>query len=171
LGLLAVGLGTGAAVASAPGVASADSSTDWLSSIDQLLGGLSVAAQTTPLEPMQVSISGIDLFPITADTPFAFSGPGDIAIAIGDDAIAQAFIPGGIFNVAIADGDYSYADGGEGGGSFDVAIADGAGSVAAAGGMEGSLDPSGSFDLAAVFGDMLHAFAIGNFVTDMVPAL
>ena len=40
LGLLAVGLGIGAALASTPGVASGDSSTDWLSSIDQLAGWL-----------------------------------------------------------------------------------------------------------------------------------
>ena len=44
LGLLAVGLGIGAALASTPGDASGDSSTDWLSSMDQLLGGLSVPA-------------------------------------------------------------------------------------------------------------------------------
>lgn len=37
--LLAIGLGIGAALAATP-VASADSMTDWLSSIDQLLGGL-----------------------------------------------------------------------------------------------------------------------------------
>jgi hypothetical protein len=198
-GLLAVGLGIGAALAT-PGLASADPSTDPYLWIDQLLGGLSVPAQTTPSD-IQISISGINLFPITADSPIADSEFGDIAIAIGNGpggAIAMA--TGGIFDVAFADGANSSADSGNGGsfdtaiadgansesnaeaGNLDVAFADGTNSVADAGGMPGGCvftfviectpETPGSFDLAAVFGDMLHATATGgNFLTDILPAL
>ena len=61
------------------------------------------------------------------------------------------------------------------------AFADGTNSVADAGGVgEGTATPflvdcipniPGSFDLAAVFGDMDHASAIGNFLTDILPSL
>jgi hypothetical protein len=43
VGMLAVGLGIGAAVASMPAIASADSS-DWLSSFDNLTSGLTIPA-------------------------------------------------------------------------------------------------------------------------------
>jgi hypothetical protein len=43
LGMLVVGLGIGAAVASMPAIASADSS-DWLSSFDNLTSGLTILA-------------------------------------------------------------------------------------------------------------------------------
>ena len=195
-GLLAVGLSIGVALATSGG-ASADPSTDpfsWIGGMD--LGDLSVPAQTTPSD-IQISIFGIDLFPITADnTAFAGSGPFDIAIAIGPGSFADSF--GGIFNTAIADGansgaiieggsfDTAIADGASSDataepGSFDVAIADGANSSALAGGITGSCTISdlfdcipnvnGDFDLAAVFGDMLHASAIGNFMTDILPSL
>lgn len=174
-GLLAVGLSIGAALAT-PGVASADSSTDPHSWIDHLLGGLSVPAQTTASD-IQISISGINLFPVTADSPFAGSGPGDIAIAIGPGAFAYAGDPG-TFDVAFADGADSNAI--SGAGIFDSAIADGANSTADAGGTGGGCiitfviectpETPGSFDLAADFGDM-HASAIGNFLTDILPSL
>ena len=90
LALLAVaGLSIGAALA-APGVASADPSADPYSWTDQLLGGLSVPAETTT---------------------------SDIQILV--DCIPNTL---------------------------------------------------GSFDLAAVFGDMDHASAIGNFLTDILPS-
>lgn len=76
-GLLAVGLGIGAALAATPGIASADASTDWLSSIDQLLGSLSAPATTSSLD-MQVSIDGTDLFPTAGNTATAASDSGDI---------------------------------------------------------------------------------------------
>jgi hypothetical protein len=195
-GLLAVGLSIGAALAT-PGPASADPSTDPYLWTDQLLGGLSVPAQTTTSD-IQISIFGTDLFPLTADnTATAGSGPFDIAIAIGPGSDADSF--GGIFNTAIADGassgaiieggsfDTAIADGASSDataepGSFDVAIADGANSTADAGGIVGPCTPffifdcvptatSGDFDLAAAFGDMLHASAIGNFLTDILPSL
>jgi hypothetical protein len=193
-GLLAAGLSIGAAVATSGGASADPSSDPW---IDQLLGDLSVPAQTTPSD-IQISIFGTDLFPITADnTASAGSGPFDIAIAIGPGSFADSF--GGIFNTAIADGansgaiieggsfDTAIANGASSDataepGSFDVAIADGANSSALAGGITGPCTPffielciptstPGDFDLAAVFGDMLHASAIGNFVTEVLPSL
>jgi hypothetical protein len=83
LGLLAVGLGIGAAMASTPGVASADD--------------------------IQISIDGIDLFPTAGNTATATSGFGDMAIAIGDGATAQA--EGGFGDFASADGTGAEASG------------------------------------------------------------
>jgi hypothetical protein len=206
LGGLALGLGIGAAVAATPGVASADPSIDPFSSIDQLLGGLAVpAADPAQALDIQVSISGLDLFPTAGNTAIADAGPGSIAIAIG----AGSFADTGTFgDVAFADGANSTAEtlglvGGldsalvfganstaEAGGligSLDSALVFGANSTAVAGGLAGGLDsalvfganstaeagnPAGSsgfFDLAAAFGDMLHAIANGSGMIDILP--
>ena len=82
LGMLAIGLGIGAAVASTPVVAWADSD-------------------------FQISIDGHDLFPATDNLATATSGTGDIAIAFGDGASASA--NGGIGDFALADGSDAYA--------------------------------------------------------------
>jgi hypothetical protein len=195
LGLLAVGWGIGAAVASTPGVASGDSSTDWLSSIDQLLGGLSApTADPAQALDMQISIGGTLLFPYVDNTAIAMAGPGDIAIAIGDNSYASA--QNGAFDFAFADGTNSFAEAEIG--NFDVAVADGADSVAKAGfdaalipglfsptsfdaalvfgadstayaGFEGIDNSVGFFDLAAAFGDNLFAEAvIEPFLVDIV---
>ena len=169
LSVLAVGLGIGAAVASTPGVASADPSTD-ASWIDQLLGGLSVPAPD-PAQALdiQASIFGIDLFPTAGNTATATADSGDIAIAIGNGAHATA--ASGIGDFAFADGANSIADAGAGiGGSFDSAfdsaLVFGSDSTAVA----GDVGLPSFFDLAAVFGDMLHAGAEGIFgVVDIVP--
>jgi hypothetical protein len=170
-GLLAVGLATG--------VASADSSTDPFSWSDELLSGVSVPAQTSALD-VQVSIDGMDLFATAGNTATATSDKGDIAIAIGNGAVANAF--GGAGNVAFADGADSVA---MAGGSytypfplfgaeyftfpdhFDVAYVMGADSTAIAGGEQ----TFSNFDLAAAVGDMLNASAIdGNYLSDIVPS-
>ena len=59
LGMLAVGLGVGAAMAHSP-VASADSSTDWLSSIDTLLSGGALPAPSSGLD-LAISFDGYSL--------------------------------------------------------------------------------------------------------------
>jgi hypothetical protein len=162
---MAIGAALAAALAATPGVASADSSTDpfsWIGGMD--LGGLSIPAQTSALD-MQVSIDGTDLFPTAGNTAFAHSGPLDIAIAIGNGADANAgfslFFNFGLGDFAFADGANSLAEAGNGTGWFDSAILIGADSSAIAG--------PGVFDLAAVFGDMLHASATANFMADIVP--
>ena len=194
-GLLAVGLGIGAAVACTPGVASGDSSTDWSLSIDQLLVGLAVpAADPAEALDMQISIGGTLLFPYLDNTAIAMASPGNIAIAIGDNSFASA--QNGAFDFAFADGTNSFAEAEIG--NFDVAVADGADSVAKAGfyaepvpglfsltnfdaalvfgdgstafaGFEGIDHTVGFFDLAAAFGDNLLAQAIvAPFVVDIV---
>jgi hypothetical protein len=170
--LLAAGLGMA--------VATADPSTEAVSLIDQLLGGLSVSAPASTLD-MQVSIDGMDLFPAAGNTATATSDAGSIAIAIGNGAEANAF--GGTGEFAFADGVNSVADAG---GSytfpfpsfgdqyptfpnnFDIAYVMGNDSSAVAGGD----NAVGNFDLAAAVGDSLNASAIdGNFVTDILPSL
>ena len=90
MGMLAVGMGIGAALAATPQIASADSSADPFSWADQVLSGLAVpAADPSPLD-MQISISGMDLFSTVDNTATANSGFGDIAIAIGNGANASA---------------------------------------------------------------------------------
>ncbi|HEY9304737.1 MAG TPA: hypothetical protein VIO95_10645, partial [Mycobacterium sp.] len=89
LGTLAVGLGIGAAVASLPGTASADSS-DWSSSIDTLLSGVALPAADSSGLNMAVSMNGVSLLQI--GTAHAYSGAnGDIAIANGAGSNAYAF--------------------------------------------------------------------------------
>jgi hypothetical protein len=109
VGILAVGLGIGAAVAHTP-VASADTSTDWLSSIDTLLGGAVPAADSTSTLDYQISIDGKDLFPTTGNLATATSGTNDIAIAYGDGANASA--TGGTGDFSLASGTNALANAG-----------------------------------------------------------
>jgi hypothetical protein len=178
-GLLAVGLGIGAALAATPGVASADSSTDWLSSIDQLLGGFSVpAADPAQALDMQISIGGLDLFPTADNTATATAGGDNIAIAIGNGATAT-ISSGNASDLAFADGANSVAsvvNTGDVGplsfsNMFDIAYVLGTGSTATISGDGGGLIPdASSFDVAAVFGDMLNAsITNASNMVDIVP--
>ena len=111
LGLLAVGVGIGAAVAQTP-IASADSSTDWLSSIDSLLGGALPAAPSSGLD-LAISFDGYSLLhegSAVADTGIAGNGNFDLAIAYGDGAIANAY--GGTGDYALADGTNAFSNAG-----------------------------------------------------------
>jgi hypothetical protein len=159
-GLLAVGLGIGAALAATPGVASADPSTDpfsWIGGMD--LGDLSVPAQALDI---QVSIDGFDLLPTAGNTATANSGMGDIAIAIGNGAEANAgagsaFGEGltpGLFDSAVAIGTNSFASAGQG--NLDSAFADGTNSLAGVGGFDGILSNG---DFGAAFGPNTDAEA------------
>jgi hypothetical protein len=136
LGMLAVGLGVGAAVAHAP-VASADSSSDWLSSIDSFLGGGAVPAPATGLN-LDISFDGYTL--VHEGTAYADTTSGDysLAIADGDNAEALAFGTGGS---AYADGSDAYAY--SAGGTGDVAAADGTNAFAEAGGESGDTGADG----------------------------
>lgn len=143
LGMLAVGLGIGAAMACSPGIASADSS-DWLSSIDSLVSGLSVpAADTAPLN-LAISFDGATLFQegsAEASTP---DTGGDLAIANGAGAYADAT---GTNDYALVDGTDSSATAGGTGSSDDVAFVFGDDSTATAGGT------AGTSDYAVIFGN------------------
>jgi hypothetical protein len=100
LGTLAVGLGIGAAWAHMP-VASADTSTDWLSSVDSLLSGASPALVATDF---QISFNGTDLFPTLGNeaTATTVAGQFGLAIAFGNGASATA--EGGTGDYALASG-------------------------------------------------------------------
>ena len=91
LGILAVGIGIGGAVASMPGIAAADSSSDWLSLVDGFFsGGALSAADSTPALNLAISFDGMSLF--QDGTAHAYSGSnGDIAIENGAGSTAYAF--------------------------------------------------------------------------------
>jgi hypothetical protein len=133
LGILAVGLGIGAAAAYTP-VASADSSTDWLWSMDSLLGAAAVPVVPSALD-YQISIDGYDLFPTAGNTATAVSGMGDIAIAFGSGSDAVADGGFGDYATATAGGTAIAGDPvtGDTGNNFDFASASGLGSRAYAG--------------------------------------
>jgi hypothetical protein len=122
LGMLAVGLGVGAAVAHSP-VASADSPTDWLSSIDTLLGGGALPAPSSGLD-LAISFDGYSL--VQDGNAFAFTSTGEygLAIAYGSDALASA--EGGTGDYALADGTNALAEAGgaptDTGANYDTAI-------------------------------------------------
>lgn len=162
LGMLAVGLGIGAAVAS-PGIASADPVLFDFNDIAISFDGYSLLKDGTA-----TANSGSH-----GDFNFAFAdgagadanaySTGDIAEAEGTDAIAQA--GGGNSDTAIDIGDNlndvdygAYAGGKEflfgGPGNNDLAFVVGNDSFAGAGGLGGPLAPSipGDDDITAVFG-------------------
>jgi len=108
LGMLAVGLGLGAAVASSGGIASADSSSDWLSSVDSVLAGGALPAPSSGLD-LAISFDGYSLADGSA-TATTVSGQYGLAIAYGDGATATA--EGGYGDSALASGTYAQADAG-----------------------------------------------------------
>jgi hypothetical protein len=123
LGVLAVGLGIGAAWAHAP-VASADTSNDWLSAVDGFLSGASPAASPTDF---QISFNGQDLFATAGNeaTAYTVAGQYGLAIAYGDGATAYA--AGGTGDYALASGTNANAEAGSladgaTGNNFDSAV-------------------------------------------------
>jgi hypothetical protein len=148
VGVLVAGLGIGVAVASIPGTASADSS-DWLSSVDGALSGLSASADTSPLD-IQISVNGTDLFSTAGNEATATSGQGDIAIAIGDGASATA-TGTGTGNYALADGVDTIAK--ITGGNYNVAeVYDPSGTLGSVADAGTNSTAAGDYDLADIFG-------------------
>ncbi|WP_292981665.1 hypothetical protein [Mycobacterium sp.] len=195
VGILAIGLGFGAALASTPAVAFADSING--ADIGTYLpdfGAVAAASAivTPPTLPddysnYAISFSGITLY--QSGTAYATSSFGNYAIAHGDHA--GAFAPTGLFNHAVVDGDNSVAgvngNGfgffnsatvtganssalatmGTSGASYNVATATGDGSIADA----GHLDPngiSGSFNTANAEGYLALAYADTNGTSNNV---
>jgi hypothetical protein len=144
LGMLVVGLGIGAAMAPSP-AASADSSSDWLSSIDSLLTGAVPAPATSGLD-LAISYDGYTLFSEGGAIANTFNGDYSLAIAEGPTAEAYAYGTGGS---AFADGSDAYAY--SGGGTGDHADADGTNAFAIAGG--NSLDTGANYDSAIDIGN------------------
>jgi hypothetical protein len=138
LGVLAAGLGIGGAIASIAGTAAADSSTDWLSSIDTLLSGGAVSAADTSALNLAISFDGATLF--QEGSAEAYTGSdGDIAIANGVDTTATAT---GTDDYATVDGTDASATAGGAGSSDDTAFVYGDDSTATAGGTDGTFDGS-----------------------------
>ena len=162
LGLLAVGLGVGAAFASMPAIASADTSSDWLSAVDSFLSSAAPAADTTPALNLAISMDGVTLFQ-EGDAYAASGSTGDIAIANGAGASAYAF---GTDNYASVDGtDSSAVAGGYNaaqatGSTDDTAFAFGNNDLSYAGG-DGASNP-GTFDYAVIFGNNDTALSGGD---------
>ncbi|HXO79342.1 MAG TPA: hypothetical protein VN856_05565 [Mycobacterium sp.] len=135
LGMLAVGLGIGAAWAHNP-VAAADSSSDWLSSIDGLLTGALPAADPSGLN-LAISFDGMSLLQDGNASATTVSGEYGLAIAYGDGASATAE-----------------------GGTGNYALADGTNAEAAAGGAAGSTGDN--FNSAIDIGNNGDAVSVGN---------
>jgi hypothetical protein len=175
LGLLALGLGIGSALASMPGTAAADSSSDWLSAVDSFLSGtVGPAASDASGLNLAISFDGKEL--IQDGTASASTGSnGDFAIAYGAGSSASAV---GTDNYAAVYGDNSSAMAGGVGSSTNSAVVLGDDSSAVAGGAdssgnaafvygEGSAATSGGYgdtpgdqDIAGVVGD--HGIALSG---------
>ena len=143
-----------------PGIASADSSTDWLSSIDSLLTGLSSPADTT--DNFAVSFDGLNI--LEGGSAYASSsGIGSFALADGADSTATAT---GTDDYALVFGNDSTAAGGvTGASSDDIALVNGDGSAATAGGFG---DNPGTEDYSLIFGndDIANAGSNASSVGD-----
>jgi hypothetical protein len=117
IGILGVGLGIGAALASMPGIAAADPTPD-----PNIYGAIDASVlqdafpAADPSLNIAISVDGVPL--LQEGTASATSGSGDFAIAVGNDSSATA--TGGIFDMASAGTD-STATATDG--NFDVASA------------------------------------------------
>jgi hypothetical protein len=150
LGMLAVGLGLGAAVAQTP-LGSADSSIDWLSSVDTLLGGALPAPATSGLD-LAISFDGYSLVSDGNATATTVAGEYGLAVAYGDES--GAYAEGGFGDFALASGGASAVAGdavpGATGNNFDFASASGLDTEALAGDSGADPDTTGSsFDFAS----------------------
>jgi hypothetical protein len=182
LGMLAVGLGIGAAMAATPGIASADSPAVDAAAFDPSALIADPAPAISGLN-LAISIDGVSLF--QSGTASASSGTDDIAIAYGSGSYADAGS-----KIEPGTGDYAFADGtdssayagsgtddtakavgsgsfaGSGSGNGDTAYADGAGTTAEAGGTQtgGVVDIAGNNDYASAVGtnDFADASALVN---------
>jgi trimeric autotransporter adhesin len=169
-------------------VASADSSADWLSSIDTLLGGGALPAPSSGLD-LAISFNGVSLLQDGSANAFTTSGGYDLAIAYGanshaeaidgtgDTAIASgsgatAFAYDGTGDYALADGTNAYADsGGATGANYDSAIdignnastGTGDGAYAGAGALTGNFGAgTGSYDTAIDIGNNTNDASLGG---------
>ena len=173
LGVLAAGLGIGAAMAATPGIASA--TTDMgssVSGVDVINGGdtaqaiswdtvgLGAAAAAAPATTdIDISINGVDIFN-GGGSAVATSGLDDMAIAFGPNSVAFAGGGSGDFASAVSTGNFGAEaiagddTPGATGNNFDIAIATGNDSDAFAGNPFGSEpDTTGSsYDFASAAG-------------------
>jgi hypothetical protein len=169
IGTFALGLGVGAAMASMPPIASADSvdSADIATYLPDFGAVAAAAATITPptlpddFSNFAVSISGIPL--IQLGTASATSTFGNIAIAQGSFSDANA--ASGLFNYATADGDNSLAVVGDTG-SFNYASATGDhASAIAAWGSGNTAITNGDFSYSQAGASVVSGVYDSNFNT------
>jgi len=166
MGILAVGLGTGAAVAHSA-VASADSS-DWLSSIDSFLGGSALPAPSSGLD-LAISFDGMSL--VQEGSATAYTTAGQYGLAIAEGSGAYAYAGGGIGDRAEAEGTNAFAlaggEPGDTGANYDTAIDIGNNDLPSAAGNNGAY--AGNGDLAGGTGTGAYdtAIDIGNNTNDL----
>jgi hypothetical protein len=159
---LSVGLGIAAAVAQTP-VVWADSSTDWLSSIDSLLSGGAVPASSSGLD-MAISFDGISL--VQDGTATAHTTAGEFGLAIAEGSNAYASATGGTGDYALADGTNALAfaggEPGDTGADHDTAIDIGNNDLPSTGAPDGAY--AGNSDLGGGSGTGANdtAIDIGN---------
>jgi hypothetical protein len=165
----------GGAFASTPPIASADSSADWLSSIDSLLSSTALPA-ADPSTNVAISVDGITI--LQEGSAHADSGTnGDIAIADGANSCADATgtdsyatvygdgstaVAGGVgssTDIASVVGDDSHAVAGGAGSSENAALIYGDSSTSTAGGYG---DNPGTLDIADIIGSNDTALAGSN---------
>jgi hypothetical protein len=183
LGMLAVGLGMGAAVASTPGIASADPFSFDFNDIAISFDGTTLFSEGSAYAD---SGSAGEFNFAFADGTDAYAtaagGNGDTAIAIGSNSGAEAGIDyfGGSgsndFAYVLGDNSYAFADGDLSGtvGNNDIAaVIDPFGAVGSDASSGGDVLTNGDFDLAAVFGDGLSSEDAdgGNYLVDILPTV
>ena len=160
-GLLAVSVG--AALASSVGMASADSSTDWASSIDSLLSGSALPAQSSGTD-LAISFDGYSL--LQEGNATANTAAGEYGLAIAQGSGAYAYAGGGVGDVAEAEGTNALAvaggQAGDTGANYDTAIDIGNNELPANGVADGA--HAGNGDLGGGSGTGTHDIAvdIGN---------
>lgn len=173
--MLALGLGVGALLTATAGTASANTADDPFSFFP-------AADVSSPASGTNIAISYDTTTLFQEGTAVANSGGyNDLAIAIGNDSVANEFSTGAgsQFSVALADGTGAEATAGVGnfdtaaaigdgsianaeGGNFDSAFALGAGSDVFAGGINSAthtITTEGDNDLALAIGSLDHAIA------------
>lgn len=148
-GILAVGIGIGAALAATSPTATADPAPF---NPSPLIQDLTAPAEVPSTLNLAISVDGLSLF--SSGSAEAESGIGGIAIAYGADSVANAGGEGnpGLFDTAFADGANSQALAGTG--NFDSAFANGTYSIAETG--------IGNFDAASANGAFAEAQASGS---------
>jgi hypothetical protein len=171
LGMLAVALGVGAAVAHSP-VASADSASEWLSSIDSLLGGSALPAPSSGLD-LAISYDGYAL--VQEGNAIAHTTTGEYGLAIADGSGAYAYAGGGTGDVAEAEGTNAFAlaggDPGDTGGDYDTAIDIGNNDLPSTAADDGAYAGNGDLGGGTGTGAYDTAIDIGNNTNDLTEGI
>jgi hypothetical protein len=154
----ALGFAAGAAALS-PGAASADSSTDWLASVDGLVSGSALPAAGSGMD-LAVSFDGYSL--VQEGTATAHTASGEYGLAIAEGSGAYAYAGGGIGDMAEAEGTDALAvaggEPGDTGADYDTAIDIGNNDLPSTGAADGAY--AGNGDLGGGSGTGAHDTAI-----------